>query len=193
MAKGTFVIKAERITRDYKFDLNRYINEKSTLIDGSDKKGKSVFFKSDQIKLQDMENYRWVSFATEKSSKPQYIANLKYNKVTQFVKEIGLVNDIRPSDNTDLVPIIIKGLHQLYENNLLIDFKGETSIALITGDPNNIPLFVEIDVSNYLEGDSIILSNKILDKNVSFFKDDLNNISEDGTPYRTLGIIKKRA
>ena len=192
MIKGNFLIKAERITRDYRFDLDQYINEKSTLIDGSDEKGKRVFFKSDQIKLQDTENYRWVIFATEKYSKPQYITYLDYNKVTQFVEKIGLVNDIRTYDNSDHVPIIIKGLHQLYEKNLMIDFKEDPSKTLITGDPNSLPLFLEIDVSTCVDGDILRLSNNLLDKNVSFFKDELTKISEDGIPYKTLGIIKKR-
>lgn len=192
MIKGNFLIKAERIIRDYRFDLDQYINEKSTLIDGSDEKGKRVFFKSDQIKLQDTENYRWVIFATEKYSKPQYITYLDYNKVTQFVEKIGLVNDIRTYDNSDHVPIIIKGLHQLYEKNLMIDFKEDPSKTLITGDPNSLPLFLEIDVSTCVDGDILRLSNNLLDKNVSFFKDELTKISEDGIPYKTLGIIKKR-
>lgn len=189
---GNFIIKAEKIIRDYRFDLNHYIHEKSTLIDGSDEKGKQMFFKSNQIKLQDMENNRWVILSTENQSKPQYITYLDFNKVTQFVEQIGLVNDIRSYDISKHVPIIIKGLHQLYEKNLMIEFKMDPRTALLTGDPNCTPLFLEIDVTNCVDGHILKLSNKILDKNVSFFEDELNKISEDGTPYRTLGIIKKR-
>lgn len=192
MENGNFIIKADKIIRDYRFDLDQYINEKSTLIVWLDEKGKRMFFKSNQIKLQDIENNRWVILSTENHSKPQYITYLDFNKVTQFVEQIGLVHGIRPYDISSHVPIIIKGLHQLYEKNLLIDFKEDPSTALITGDPNNIPLFIEIDVTNYVEGQILKLSNKLLDKNIAFSEDELNKISEDGTHYRTLGIIKKR-
>lgn len=196
MAREFFKIKADKVRNESDWNLSKYVGEKELNLQCFNmRKKKYSHFTAKQMNLLDfqqkMQNRRWFELETATENLFCYVSVIEYNKVTLSIEELVGQTELKSLKGCHSVPLLFKGMDQLSEKNLRIDFKDEDPSIPIDGHLDSIPLFIELDVSNMKEGDTLDLTKNMLDDKTSFL-DQLNNKTADGTPCMTIGVAVRK-